>query len=147
LLFQCPLTFSPSVRMPSLDVPKQGLLPAHRRILYQINSILSQACLTPHLLGTLRGKWQVQWTGQGFQPDEEAGAFFALLGLATDGLLSQVKRCARPKCKKYFFALVPHQKFHSDSCTRRAYEQDADRKEYRRIWRRKHYREFEKKEK
>lgn len=132
-------------RIPSVDIAKEGLEAAATGLTGKINAILNQVCLTPMLVGSVRGYWKIQWHGhqKAHRMKEELvpQALFALLDLAAEGVLDRVKCCANPKCGRWMYALLPQAKFHSEGCQRRAYEASPDRRERRRQWARKYYRD------
>jgi hypothetical protein len=42
--------------------------------------------------------------------------FHCAVDLHKQGLLGRIRRCAKADCRAWFFAVLPHQMFHSDAC-------------------------------
>ena len=127
-------------KTPTVDGPKQGRERDRAKALFDINRILRRVCLTPSLEWTVRQRWTMFWTGQG-ATRTAARALFHFQQLALNDQLHQVKRCLDPKCSRWFFAGRPQKKFCSDVCQASFYESTQERREARREYARRIYKE------
>jgi hypothetical protein len=126
--------------MPIPDMPKEGQAMRVQTVIQELNLILHEYAYAWELClpWTHHHAWCVEW----FSPrktGEEARAFFKLVRLGEMDVLHQVKRCARPKCGRWFFATKPHAKYCNVRCQVRFYEKSEERKKRRAAWARTHY--------
>lgn len=116
---------------------------ARQKIDYELHRTVAKSGLAkaPVLVDANAQRWTVDWKLVGTMVPTQAMALFRLLDLAEQGLLSRVRRCANPKCRKWFFAKFPHALSHTAKCRDAAAKADVGRRERRRAYERKYYRE------
>ena len=108
----------------------------------KVNAILrdvlygARLAVAPQIVEATAIRWTLDWRPVGRMKRDRALAFFKLLQLAEQGLLGRVRQCAKPGCKKWFFAVREHQRFDSTECQvedfRSSPEWRAKRRDYMR---------------
>jgi len=126
-----------------------------RRILKdRANAALSEFKFAPLIEG-INEAWDIRWIPSAPHDLDAAlsegridtarvidgEAVYQWLKLAELGLLPRLKRCAYPKCRKFFFAKFTHASFHSVKCRDAEAKENTIRRENRRAYERRYYRE------
>ena len=89
----------------------------------------------------VKGVWTVQWEPY----NSSEGPVRLWLELVDLGLHSRLRRCARRKCRRWYYARFDHTSFHSIKCRDAAAKEDPTRRERRRKYERDYYYQFRRK--
>ena len=93
---------------------------------------------------SIHGAWTVHW--EAWKYDSPAAAVKLWLELVGIGVVSRLRRCARKKCRRWYYARFDHTSFHSIKCRDAAAKEDPTRRERRRNYERDYYHQFRKAE-
>ena len=103
----------------------------------EINSILGEYRLKPVLFPQEQDRWAIdRWSivwdsaRKGINT-QDALDLQDFLDLAREGLLPRLKRCANPKCRRWFYARFAHQRFDSERCQQETFRSDPGWKQKR----------------
>ena len=104
----------------------------------EINSILGEYRLRPVLFPEEQDRWGIdRWaivwdSARKGITTADALDLQDFLDLAREGLLSRLKKCANPKCRRWFYARFTHQRFDSAWCQQETFRSDPKWKQKRR---------------
>jgi hypothetical protein len=84
-----------------------------------------------------RKRFTFHWEPVNEADARQAEAFLAIFELASQGLISRVRKCARPECNRWFWAKFEHQRFDLKSCQEQTYHLAPEWKAKRALYMRK----------
>ena len=112
--------------------------PLERELLKgKVNDILVDMKFNPQVIA-VKGVWTVIWEAEEY--GSAADAVRLWLELISLGLWARLKQCAYKKCRRWFFAKFAHASFHSTECRDANATADTERREKRRAYERRYYR-------
>jgi hypothetical protein len=122
-----------SVEAAKPDRGRRGMQSVFRVATAEINLLLSKYRLTPRLFASEDDRWTIDWgvVSPSSISDSEATALLRFLNLASQGLLSRVRKCRNADCGLWFYARFSHQKCHSAGCQQQVYRSDQKWKAHR----------------
>ena len=83
-----------------------------------------------------RKRWTFHWepVAKAKVRQTEMKAILMIFELAAQGLVSRVRKCARPRCNQWFWARFERQRFHSRPCQEQDYHSTPAWRERRRTY-------------
>jgi hypothetical protein len=104
------------------------------------NTVLSDLKFSPMVddIDDVDRPWKVVWIER--RQPEVGEAVHNFLQLAQQGLLPRLRQCTYEKCRKWFFARFPHKLFHNVKCRDADFKENPVKREKRRAFERRYYR-------